>query len=126
MEPRSLTPLGIKDVIEKSLDDDKAEDVVIIDLSGKTSIADFMIVASGRSARQVATMAEHIKERLKAVGIDNIALEGLPQADWVLVDAGDAVVHLFRPEVRNFYQIEKMWGFDPLPRATQVGLSAAS
>jgi len=93
-----------------SLDDDKAEDAVVIDLAGKTTFADTMIVASGRSARHVAAMAEHLVERLKAAGQRSIHVEGLSQADWVLIDAGEAIVHLFRPEVRSFYNLEKMWG----------------
>jgi len=97
-------------LIEKSLDDDKGEDIVVIDLAGKSDIADFLIIASGRSTRQVATMAEHLRERIKAGGFGASKVEGLPQGDWVLVDAGDIVVHLFRPEVRSFYNLEKMWG----------------
>lgn len=91
------------------MDDDKAEDVVVIDLGGKSSIADHMIVASGRSTRQVGAMADHLAAKLKAAGFDVPKLEGRANADWVLVDAGDAIVHLFRPEVRIFYNIEKMW-----------------
>ena len=93
----------------KSLDDDQAVDVSTIDLEGKTSIADHMIVASGRSQRQVGAMAVHLMQRLKAAGYRGIQIEGMPQNDWVLVDAGDVIVHLFRPEVRTFYNLEKMW-----------------
>lgn len=100
----------LRALIEKSLDDDKAEDIVVIDLAGKSDIADFLVIASGRSTRQVATMAEHLRERIKAAGLGAPQVEGLPQGDWVLVDAGDIVVHLFRPEVRSFYNLEKMWG----------------
>jgi len=99
----------------KSLEDDKAEDVVVVDLVGKTSIADAMIIASGRSTRQVVAMAGHLIEKLKEGGIKPLSTEGKTQADWVLVDAGDLIVHLFRPEIRAFYNIEKMWGADPLP-----------
>jgi ribosome-associated protein len=91
-----------------SLDDDKAEDVVPVDLRGRSTIADHMVVASGRSTRQVAAIAEKLLARLKACGVAARA-EGLAAADWVLIDAGDVIVHVFRPEVREFYQIEKMW-----------------
>ncbi len=96
-----------------SLDDDKAEDIVTIDLAGRSSIADAMIIATGRSSRQVAAMAEHLAERLAPHAGGRIETEGLPQADWVLIDAGDVIIHLFRPEVRAFYQLEKMWAEDP-------------
>lgn len=91
------------------LDDDKAEDVISIDLRGKTTIADHMVVASGRSQRHVGATAEHLVEALKAFGVKGIRIEGLPAADWVLIDASDVIVHLFQPEVRSFYNIEKMW-----------------
>lgn len=95
--------------ILSSLDDDKADDVVAIDLRGRSEMADHMVIASGRSSRQVASIAEKLTQRLKEdLGIV-CKTEGLGQGDWVLIDAGDAVVHLFRPEVREFYQLEKMW-----------------
>jgi ribosome-associated protein len=97
------------ELVVGSLDDDKAEDVTVIDLRGKTSIADHMVIATGRSGRQVGAMADHLQERLKHSGCA-VSLEGMPQCDWVLVDAGDIIVHLFRPEVRAFYNLEKMWG----------------
>ncbi len=93
------------------LDDDQAQDLVAIPLAGKSSIADHMIIASGRSTRQVAAMAQKLGERIKQEGFGNARIEGLPAADWVLIDAGDVVVHLFRPEVRSFYNLERMWGF---------------
>jgi ribosome-associated protein len=96
----------------RSLDDDKAVDVATIDLVGKTSIADHMVVASGRSQRQVGAMAVHLMQRMKAAGYRGVSIEGMPQNDWVLVDAGDVIVHLFRPEVRTFYNLEKMWSAD--------------
>lgn len=99
-------------IVLTSLDDDKAENVVAIDLLGKTSIADAMIIASGRSGRQVAAMADHLVERLKAAGAGDVRVEGKAHADWVLIDAGDVVIHLFRPEVREFYNLEKMWDAD--------------
>ena len=97
------------DLIETSLANDKAEDIIVVDLNGKTSIADYMVIATGRSARQVGAMAEHLMERLKAQGVA-VSLEGMRECDWVLLDAGDVVVHLFKPEVRMFYNLEKMWG----------------
>ena len=102
-----------------SLDDDKAQKVVVIDLKGKTAIADYMVVASGTSQRQVSTMAEHLRKKLKSLGVKNVAVEGMSQGDWVLIDGGDVIVHLFRPEIREFYELEKLWG-DPMPRPGQV------
>lgn len=106
-------------LVEKSLDDDKGENIVVIDLAGKSDIADFMVIATGRSTRQVAAMAEHLQQRIKAAGFAKPGLEGLPHADWVLVDAGDVVIHVFRPEVRGFYNLEKMWGRE-LPEAAAM------
>ena len=99
----------------RQLDDDQAQDVVSIPLEGKSSIADHMVIASGRSTRQVAAMAQKLAEKLKAEGHGPVKLEGLPAADWVLLDAGDVVVHLFRPEVRSFYNLERMWAFGDAP-----------
>ena len=96
------------DLILGSLDDDKAQDVLAIDLIGKTSIADRMIVASGTSARMVSAMAEHLIQKLREIGIKPKS-EGERHGDWVLIDAGDVVIHLFRPEVRQFYNIERIW-----------------
>lgn len=97
------------DLIRQSLEDDKAEDIVVIDLAGKTSIADYMVIATGRSTRQVGALAEKLQERLKAAGYGPAAAEGTRTCDWVVVDALDVVVHIFRPEVREFYNLEKMW-----------------
>lgn len=94
-----------------SLDDDQAVETVSIPLAGKSSIADYMVVASGRSTRQVASMAQKLAEKIKAERGQNPRIEGLPTADWVLIDAGDVIVHLFRPEVRTFYNLERMWAF---------------
>ena len=91
------------------LDDNKAEDTASIDLRGKTTIADHMVVASGRSQRHVGAIAEHLVVALKKHGLRNIRVEGVPHCDWVLIDAGDVIVHVFRPEVREFYNLEKMW-----------------
>ena len=92
-----------------SLDDSKAENIVSIDIQGKSSIADHMVIASGRSHRHVAAVAEHLLTALKDAGFGNARVEGLSNADWVLIDSGDIVIHVFRPEVREFYNIEKMW-----------------
>jgi ribosome-associated protein len=97
------------ELVLKSLDNDKAENIVSIDMTGKSPMADFMVIASGRSNRHVSAIAEHLSEELKKHGITGRA-EGLPQGDWVLVDAMDIIVHVFRPEVRAFYNLEKMWG----------------
>lgn len=94
------------------LDDDKAENIIEIDLIGKSSVADAMIIASGRSARHVGALADHILRSLKEVGVGRARVEGLPNCDWVLIDAGDVVVHIFRPEVREFYNLERIWGTD--------------
>ena len=98
-------------LVLSQLDDDQAQDLVSIPLAGKSSIADHMIIASGRSTRQVAAMAQKLAEKIKQAGFGPARVEGLPAADWVLIDAGDVVVHLFRPEVRSFYNLERMWGF---------------
>lgn len=87
----------------------KAEDILTIDLSGKTAIADFMVVASGRSQRHVASVAEQVVKDIEKSGTQKLRIEGLKQGDWVLIDAGDVIVHVFRPEVRGFYNLEKMW-----------------
>ena len=102
---------ALHQLVLASLDDDQAVDAVSIPLAGKSSIADHMVIASGRSTRQVAAMAQKLAERIKAAGFGHVRIEGLPAADWVLVDAGDVVIHLFRPEVRTFYNLERMWAF---------------
>jgi len=106
------TPGEIEALATQSLEDDKAFDIVSVDLSGKTSIADYMLIASGTSARQVSAMADHLLETLKASGVKAVQVEGKSSGDWVLIDAGDVIIHLFRPEVRAFYNIEKMWMLD--------------
>ena len=98
-------------LVMTSLDDDQAVETVSIPLAGKSSIADYMVVASGRSTRQVASMAVKLAEKIKAEFGRSPRVEGLPTADWVLIDAGDVIVHLFRPEVRTFYNLERMWSF---------------
>ena len=108
----SLTADQILSLITASLDSDKAEDILTIPLKGKSSMADYMVIASGSSSRQVAAMAEHVELKLKEAGVEILGLEGMRQADWVLIDANDVIVHLFRPEVREFYGLEHMW-MDP-------------
>ena len=98
-------------LVLKSLDDDQAVEVVTIPLAGKSNIADHMVIASGRSTRQVASMANKLAERIKERVGRAPRIEGLPAADWVLIDADDVIVHLFRPEVRTFYNLERMWAF---------------
>jgi ribosome-associated protein len=100
-----------------SLDDDQAVDTISIPLAGKSSIADHMVIASGRSTRQVSSMAAKLVERIKGETGRIARIEGLATADWVLIDAGDVIVHLFRPEVRSFYNLEKMWAFGDAPAA---------
>jgi ribosome-associated protein len=107
-----VAPETLKSGIEAALDAAKAEDVVAIGLAGKSTVADYMVVASGRSHRQVAALAERVTEALRAIGAPVLSVEGLAASDWVLVDAGDVIVHLFRPEVRAFYALEKMWSVD--------------
>ncbi|PZU59613.1 MAG: ribosome silencing factor [Sphingobium sp.] len=104
-------------LVMQSLDDDQAQETVSIPLEGKSSIADHMVIASGRSSRQVASMAQKLAERIKQATGRHVRIEGLPVADWVLIDAGDVIVHLFRPEVRSFYNLERMWGFVDMPPA---------
>jgi ribosome-associated protein len=111
---QTLDADALHGLILKSLDDDQAQDVVTIPLEGKSSIADHMVVASGRSSRQVAAMAQKLAERIKQAG-RTARIEGLPSADWVLIDAEDVVVHIFRPEVRSFYNLERMWSFGDAP-----------
>ena len=98
-------------LVMSSLEEDQAQDVVAIPLQGKSSVADYMVIASGRSTRQVAAIAQKLAERIKQSGFGSPRIEGLPAADWVLVDAGEVIVHLFRPEVRSFYNLERMWAF---------------
>jgi ribosome-associated protein len=109
-------------LVLKSLDDDQALEVVSIPLEGKSNIADHMVIASGRSTRQVASMATKLADRVKQEFGKNVRIEGLPAADWVLIDADDVIVHLFRPEVRSFYNVARMWCFgDEVVTATAQG-----
>jgi len=117
------TPSDVEDLhrlVLQSLDDDQAQEVVSIPLAGKSNIADHMVIASGRSTRQVASMAVKLAEKIKEQFGRSARIEGLPAADWVLIDADDVIVHIFRPEVRNFYNLERMWAFG------DDGMSAAA
>lgn len=111
-------------LILSSLDSDKAEDVVVIDLAGKSSMADSMIIASGTSSRHVGAMADHILRRLKGSGAPSVVVEGRAAGDWVLIDAKDVVVHLFRPEVRAFYALERLWEAPASLRGAGAGQQA--
>ncbi|MES2145776.1 MAG: ribosome silencing factor [Pseudomonadota bacterium] len=119
--PDAFTSEQVLDCVLASLDDDKAEDVVRIDLRGRSDVADYMVICSGRSSRQVASISEKLADRLKQ-DFDIIAkMEGKETGDWVLIDASDVIIHVFRPEVREFYQLEKMWlQSDGLDRAAKV------
>jgi ribosome-associated protein len=114
--------------ILSSLDDDKAEDIVTIDLSGRSSLCDAIVIATGRSARHVASLAENLARRLKEIGMGGVRVEGLTQGDWVLIDAGDVIVHLFRAEVRTYYDLEGMWSVGEKslrsPKPERVGSAA--
>jgi ribosome-associated protein len=107
--PAEAPALQMIDVVLKSLDDAKAEDTVAIDITGKSSLSDHMVVTSGRSHRHVGAVADQVEKALREAGFGKPRIEGLPHCDWVLVDAGDVIVHIFRPEVREFYNLEKMW-----------------
>jgi ribosome-associated protein len=107
-----VTPLpqsALLDRIKASLEDDKAEDIVTIDLADRSSLCDMVVIASGRSTRHVMSIAEHLARRLKESGYGTRPVTGAGQGDWVLVDAGDVIVHVFRPEVRDYYDLEGMW-----------------
>ncbi|MEZ5936709.1 MAG: ribosome silencing factor [Hyphomonadaceae bacterium] len=110
--------------IAAQLEDDKAEDILEIDLAGKSSMADTMIVASGRSQRHVSALADHVARKLKNEGAQSVRVEGLPNADWVLIDAGDVIVHIFRPEVRQFYNLERIWGGETPASAQAANVQA--
>jgi len=114
---------ALHSLVMQSLDDDQAVEVVTIPLAGKSSIADHMVIASGRSSRQVASMATKLADRIKQQFGRIVRIEGLPVADWVLIDADDVIVHLFRPEVRTFYNLERMWAFgdEAAPKAASPG-----
>jgi ribosome-associated protein len=119
VEKRKAAPAKDRELLKRivqSLDDDKAEDIVTIDLEGRSSLADALVIASGRSQRHVASIADHLARKLKEAGYGTRPVDGAGQSDWVLVDAGDIIVHIFRPEVRSYYDLEGMWSVDE-PRA---------
>lgn len=112
LEAPALSPIDagqLLQLLEQVLDDNKAEDIVAIDLAGKSSVADHLLIASGRSARHVSAIADHVLRAAKQAGLGQLATEGLSSNDWVLIDAGDVIVHIFRPEVREYYNLEKIW-----------------
>ena len=113
-QPKSAALLSL---VLNALDDAKAENVVAIDVADKTSLGDHIVIASGRSQRHVGAVADQIQKRLKEAGHERIRVEGMPQGDWVLVDAGDVMVHVFQPEIREFYNLEKMWMAERVPDA---------
>lgn len=109
-QTRSKQDRTLVDLVVTSLEDDKAQSITVIDLTGKSTLADFMVIASGTSARHLSAVSDHLVERLKAGNAAKAVVDGKDQGDWVLIDAGDIIVHLFRPEVREFYNLEKLWG----------------
>lgn len=118
-------PSALKDLIVNTLDSDKALDIEIINLNTHSALADYMVIASGTSSRQVIRLADKLKDRLLECGVKDIRLEGQAEGNWVILDAGDVIVHLFRPEVRDFYQIEKMWSMPFLPSPSSEGMLTA-
>ncbi len=117
--PASHSAEALLETVMQGLDDAKAMDVSVIDLKGKSSIGDTMVIASGRSQRHVGAIAEQLITKLKDAGFGRVSAEGLPHCDWVLLDAGDVIIHIFRPEVRSFYDLEKMWGAAPVTSSIQ-------
>jgi ribosome-associated protein len=111
---------ALESLVLKRLDDEKAQDILFIDLKGRSSLADGLVIASGRSQRHVGAIADHLLRALKDGGFGRARIEGLPACDWVLIDAGDLVVHLFRPEVRTYYNLEKIWSVDA-PARVEAG-----
>jgi ribosome-associated protein len=116
---------ALHSLVMQSLDDDQAVEVITIPLAGKSSIADHMVIASGRSSRQVASMANKLADKIKQQFGRIVRIEGLPVADWVLIDADDVIVHLFRPEVRTFYNLERMWAFGDEPASKAAAAPSA-
>jgi ribosome-associated protein len=120
--PKSVEPTLLSRIL-KSLDDDKAEEIVTIDLKGRSSLADAIVIANGRSARHVAAIAEHLARHLKEAGYGTRPMDGVARGDWALIDAGDVIVHIFRPEVRDYYDLEGMWSV-PEPEAKPARATA--
>lgn len=120
-DPAADSSAGLLELIASSLEDDKAIDIVAIDLRNKTILADYLVIATGRSQRHVGAVAERLIERLKESERRPVGVEGLPRCDWVLIDAGDVIAHVFRREVREFYNLEKMWSVEIPPSEQAVG-----
>lgn len=120
-DPAADSSAGLLELITSSLEDDKAIDIVAIDLRNKTILADYLVIATGRSQRHVGAVAERLIERLKESERRPVGVEGLPRCDWVLIDAGDIIAHVFRREVREFYNLEKMWSVEIPPSEQAVG-----
>ena len=118
IKKQNTEKLNLLNVVISSLEEFKAQDIVKIDLAGKTSMADFMLIASGTSSRQIRAIAENTVTEIKKSSNVNVNIEGLNQSDWVLIDAGDIIIHLFRPAVREFYNLEKMWQVDSTQEAS--------
>jgi len=121
-KPHTLSPEKLLELIRTILEDHKADDIAVVDLRGKSTIGDYMVIASGASSRQVVTMADRIVRALKERGVKGLTPEGIRQGDWVLIDAGDVIVHLFRPEVRAFYNLERMWEAELVAAESGAGL----
>lgn len=120
--PAALSPEDLLRLVQTVLEDHKAEDIAVIDLRGKSTIGDYMVIASGASSRQVITMADRIVRALKERGVKGLKPEGGRRGDWVLIDAGDVIIHLFRPEVRAFYNLERMWEAELTTAESGAGL----
>ena len=110
MKKTPFVPAKLLKIVKVLLEKDKAQETIVIDLNGKTALTDYIVIASGSSHRHVGAMADHLRLKIKECGINNVSVEGKSKCDWVLIDAGDVIIHLFRPKVREFYNIEKMWG----------------
>ncbi len=123
---KDYNPEKLRSLIISSLEDDKAEDIIEIELPQHTALGDFMFIASGRSSRQVAAIADHLVGRLKDYGYKSLSIEGVNQGDWVLIDTGDAIVHIFRPEVREFYNLERIWAPEMIESMNKSKASPAS
>jgi ribosome-associated protein len=112
--PKGVPEL-LRDAALKILDERKAEGIVAVDLRGKSALADYALIATGNSARQLAAIADYLSAAFEKLGAKRVRVEGLPQGDWVLIDSGDVIIHLFRPEVRSYYDIESIWDVTSLP-----------
>ena len=118
LKSENMTSESLSEHIQSVLDENSAQDLITIDIRGKSSVADYMIVVSGRSNRHVGALADYVQRSLKELGHKSLGVEGLEACDWVLIDAGDVILHIFRPEVRVFYNLEKIWSV-PLPESLQ-------